>query len=198
MKKILFALVATAATLAGTSAYAADLGDDAGSAYVGVGVLGSRYKFDVPNASSSSSNSGTKAGGKIYAGYNIDKTWAVEGGYTNFGKQDYDYTVNGAPGRLESDAHSFYVAGKGTWPVNEQVSLFGKLGVARNHNSVATSGIAAVSGDANKSALYASVGAEYAISKQVKVSLEYENYGKNNIDMGRKNGAITAGVRYNF
>src|SRR5471032_3000765 len=149
MKKILFALIASAATLAGTSAYAADFGDDAGS----------RYKFDVPNAVSSSGNSGTKAGGKIYGGYNIDKTWAVEGGYTNFGKQDYDYTVNGAAGHVQSDAHSFYVAGNGTWPVNEQVALFGK---------------------------------------QVKVSLEYENYGKNNVDLGRKNGAITAGVRYNF
>jgi len=99
---------------------------------------------------------------------------------------------------VQSDAHSFYVAGKGTWPVNEQVALFGKLGVARNHNAVTTTGIATASGDANKSALYASVGAEYAISKQVKVSLEYENYGKNNVDLGRKNGAITAGVRYNF
>src|SRR5471032_297718 len=188
MKKILFALIASAATLAGTSAYAADFGDDAGS----------RYKFDVPNAVSSSGNSGTKAGGKIYGGYNIDKTWAVEGGYTNFGKQDYDYTVNGAAGHVQSDAHSFYVAGKGTWPVNEQVALFGKLGVARNHNDVTTTGIASVSGDANKSALYASVGAEYAINKNVKVSLEYENYGKNNVDLGRKNSAITAGVRYNF
>ena len=61
MKKILFALIASAATLAGTSAYAADFGDDAGSGYVGAGVLGSRYKFDVPNAVSSSGNSGTKA-----------------------------------------------------------------------------------------------------------------------------------------
>jgi OOP family OmpA-OmpF porin len=42
------------------------------------------------------------------------------------------------------------------------------------------------------------VGAEYAINKNVKVSLEYENYGKNDIDQGRKSGAATAGLRYNF
>ena len=45
---------------------------------------------------------------------------------------------------------------------------------------------------------YASVGAEYAVNKNVKVSLEYENYGKNDIDTGRKSGAVTAGVRYAF
>jgi OOP family OmpA-OmpF porin len=196
MKKILFALVASAAALGGTSAYAAD---DAGTAYIGAGVVGSHYKFDVPNTTTSSDRSGDKATGKIFAGYNIDKTWAVEGGYTDFGSKAFNYTdATGAAGRIESDAHSFYLAGKGSWPVNEQVALFGKLGVARNHNSVDTSGVASVSGGNNKNALYASVGAEYAINKNVKVSLEYENYGKNDIDVGRKNGAITAGLRYNF
>ncbi|GJI96880.1 hypothetical protein RugamoR57_35980 [Duganella caerulea] len=195
MKKILFALVASAAALAGTSAYAAD---DAGTAYIGAGVVGSHYKFDVPNATSTSDRSGDKATGKIFAGYNFDKTWAIEGGYTDFGKKGYDYTIGGAPGHVQTKADSLYLAGKGTYTVNDQVAVFGKLGVARNHNDVTTTGIASVTGDSNKTALYASVGAEYAINKNVKVSLEYENYGKNNIDLGRKNGAITAGVRYNF
>ncbi|MBY0555647.1 MAG: outer membrane beta-barrel protein [Burkholderiaceae bacterium] len=196
MKKILSAFVASAAVLASASAFAAP--DEAGTAYVGVGVVGSHYKFDVPNATSSTDRSGDKATGKIYGGYNIDKTWAIEGGYTDFGKKGYDYTVGGAAGHVQTDAHSYYLAGKGSWAVNDQIAVFGKLGVARNHNAVSTSGIAAFSGGDNKSALYASVGAEYAIDKNVKVSLEYENYGKNNIDLGRKNGAITAGLRYNF
>ncbi len=70
--------------------------------------------------------------------------------------------------------------------------------MARNHNEVETTGLAAVSGSENKTALYASVGAEYALNKNVKVSLEYENYGKSDIDQGRKSGAVTAGLRYNF
>jgi len=196
MKKILFAVAASATVFATSSAFAAP--DDAGTGYIGLGVVGSHYKFDVPNATSTTDRSGDKATGKIYAGYNIDKTWAIEGGYTDFGKKGYDYTVGGAAGHVQTDAYSYYAAGKGTWPVNEQVALFGKLGVARNHNAVSTTGIASVSGGDNKTALYASVGAEYAVNKNVKVSLEYENYGKNNIDLGRKNGAITAGLRYNF
>jgi OOP family OmpA-OmpF porin len=201
MKKILFALVASAAALAGTSAYAqSNTQDAAGTAYIGAGVVGSRYDFDTAGAGavSGDNHSGTKAAGKIYGGYNIDQTWAVEAGYTDFGKRSYNYTQGGAAGGLNTDAHSYYVAGKGTWPVARDFAVFGKLGVARNHNEVTTSGIASVSGSDNKTALYASVGGEYAINKNVKVSLEYENYGKNDIDTGRKAGAITAGLRYNF
>ena len=195
MKKILFALVASAAALGGSAAYAAD---EPGTAYVGAGVVGSRYDFDANNAVSRDNHSGYKAGGKVYGGYNIDSTWAVEAGYTDFGKKSYNYSVAGLPGGVRTDAHSFYAAGKGSWPVNQQIALFGKLGVARNANEVDTTGIASLNGDKYKTALYASVGAEYAVNKNVKVSLEYENYGKNDIDTGRKSGAVTAGLRYNF
>jgi len=201
MKKILFALVASAAALTGTSAFAqSNTQDAAGTGYVGVGVVGSRYDMGAGGSVSSDSRTGTKAAGKIYGGYNIDSTWAVEAGYTDFGKRSYNYTAGGLPGGVSTDAHSYYLAGKGTWPVAQDFSVFGKLGVARNHNEVTQTGIAAANGlgDENKTKLYASVGGEYAINKNVKVSLEYENYGKSGTDVGRKAGAITAGLRYNF
>ena len=195
MNKILFALIASATALTGVTAHAAD----AGTGYVGAGIVGSRYNFDVPVTSATDDHSGNKASGKIFAGYNIDKTFAVEGGYTDFGSQSYNYTLNGANGHLESDSHSFYVAGKATMPVNEQFNVFGKLGVSRNHNSVEATGVAAPYGSSgNKNALYASVGGEYALNKNVSLSLEYEHYGKNDNVLGRKTGAITGGLRYNF
>lgn len=198
MKKILFALVASAAALGATAAYAQDNTQDAaGTAYIGAGVVGSRYDFGSLGTSTDN-HTGSKAAGKIYGGYNIDQTWAVEAGYTDFGKRSYNYSSTAGTGGLNTDAHSYYLAGKGTWPVARDFAVFGKLGVARNHNEVTTSGIATANGDANKTALYASLGAEYAVNKNVKVSLEYENYGKNDIDVGRKDGAITAGLRYNF
>lgn len=198
MKKILFALVASAAALSGSAAYAqTNTQDAAGTGYIGLGAVASRYDFGTLGASTDN-HSGTKAAGKIYGGYNIDSNWAVEAGYTDFGKRSYNYTVGSSAGGVQTDAHSYYVAGKGTWPVARDFAVFGKLGVARNHNDVTTSGIAAFSGSQNKTALYASLGAEYAVNRNVKVSLEYENYGKNDIDTGRKDGAITAGLRYNF
>jgi hypothetical protein len=78
MKKTLIALIATAATLSGTAAYAqTNTQDAAGTGYIGAGVVGSRYDFDTAGAGavSGDNHSGTKAGGKIYGGYNIDSTW---------------------------------------------------------------------------------------------------------------------------
>ncbi|WGG50367.1 outer membrane beta-barrel protein [Rugamonas sp. DEMB1] len=186
MKKILFALIASATALTGVAQAA-----DAGTAYVGAGLVGSRYKFDVPNSSSTDDRSGSKVSGKLFAGYNLDKNWAVEGGYTDFGKNTYNYTKNGVTGKIESKSNSLYLAGKYSQPINEQFAVFGKLGVARNSNKINGN-----KGD--KTGLYASVGGEYAINKNVSLSLEYEHYGKNESDLGRKNGAITGGLRYNF
>jgi len=198
MKKILFAMIASATALAGvSSAQAAD--NVAGTAYLGAGVVGSRYDITGADGSSTSGDKGT---GKLFAGYNFDKNWAIEGGYTDFGSKSYNYTssLTGLPGTVGTDAHSFYLAGKATAPINDQFSVFGKLGASRNHNSVDVTGdaVGLAAGSGNKTALYASVGGEYAINRNVSLSLEYENYGKNDIDQGRKTGAITAGVRYNF
>src|SRR5471030_2536947 len=162
MKKILFAMIAGATALSGISAANAA---DAGTAYIGAGVVGSHYDIKVPGAVSGDDNNGDK----------------------------------GAAGSIHTDAHSLYLAGKGTLPINDQFNVFGKLGAARNHNSVdATGDAAGLNGSGSKTALYASVGGEYLLNKNVSLSLEYENYGKNDIDVGRKTGAITAGVRYNF
>lgn len=193
MNKILFALIASATALTGVTAHAAD----AGTGYVGAGIVGSRYNFDVPVTSATDDHSGNKASGKIFAGYNIDKTFAVEGGYTDFGSQSYNYTLNGADGHLQSDSHSFYVAGKASAPINEQVAVFGKLGAARNHDGVSGSGAAAgVQGD-SKTGLYASVGAQYALNKNVALTAELEHYGKGG-DFGRKSSALAVGARYSF
>ena len=188
MKKILFAVIATSAALSGVAQ-----AEDGAGAYIGAGVTASRYKFDVPGAVSSDNSSGTKAAGKVFAGYDFNKMWAVEGGYTDFGSKNYNY----GNGSVSTDSHSLYVAGKATLPVNEQVSVYGKLGVVENHDSISGTGTSAgLSGD-NKTGLYASVGAQYAINKKVSLIAEYENYGKS-ADFGRKASALSIGARYNF
>jgi OmpA-OmpF porin, OOP family len=130
----------------------------------------------------------------------LNKNFAVEGGYTDFGSSDYNYSVGSAAGHIDSKSHAFYLAGKGSMPINQQLSVFGKLGVAYNKNEVHGTGLAApyAVGDGNRTNLYASVGGEYALNEKVSLSLEYEHYGKNGIDQGRKKGAVSLGARYNF
>ena len=197
MKKILFALITSATALGGISAAQAA---EPGTAYLGAGVVASQHKYNLSNDTSTGDRKSDEWSGKIYGGYQIDPTWAVEGGYTDFGSSNYKYSVGGNNGAIDSKSHSFYVAGKGSYPINQQLSAFGKLGVAYNKNEVHGTGLAApyAAGDSNRTGLYASVGAEYAINQKVSMSLEYEHYGKNDIDQGRKKGAIPLGARYNF
>ena len=189
MKKILTTLIATTAALSG-AAYAQ-------SAYVGTGVVASQYEFSVPNAVSGDNRSGTTAAGKVFAGYNFDKTWAVEAGYSDYGDRSYSYTSNRNQGRIQTDSSAFYVAGKGTMPINAQMSVFGKLGAIENRDKVQGFGDAAGLRSDNKTNLYASVGAEYAINQKVSLTAEYEHTGKS-ANQGRESGAVSLGARYTF
>lgn len=197
MKKILFALITSATALGGISA--AHAADDVGP-YAGVGLVSTKHNYNLSNDTSNGDRSSTEWSGKIYGGYNLNKNLAVEGGYTDFGSTDYNYSVGAANGHIDSKSHSFYLAGKGSVPINQQLSVFGKLGVAYNKNEVHGTGLAApyAAGDNNRTNLYASVGGEYALNEKVSVSLEYEHYGKNDVDQGRKKGAVSLGARYNF
>lgn len=196
MKKILFAVITSAAALSSVSMAQAQSVMD--GVYVGAGATANNYRYHVDGAASSNNNNGTDVNGKIFAGYNINKNWAVEAGYQDFGNRDYDYTQGGAAGRISTDSHAFYVAGKATQALNDKVSVFGKLGVARTHDGVSGSGVADVGNpDPSKTALYASVGAAYAITQNVSLVTEVEHYGKTPA-YGRKANAVGVSAIYNF
>ena len=194
MKKIAFALITSAVALGAASVQAQEL-----KPYIGAGVVSSEHKYNLPNDTSSGDRKSNEWGGKIFGGVQIDKTFGVEAGYVDFGKSDYSYTTGAGTGNIESDAKSFYLAGKGSFPINQQLALTGKLGVAHNKNDVRATGLAAsYNGDSSRNALYASVGAEYAFTEKVSGVLEYEHFGKNDIDQGRRKGAVNLGVKASF
>jgi hypothetical protein len=60
----------------------------------------------------------------------------VEGGYTDLGSPSYNYSIGTTTGSLKSSSDAWYAAAKGTVPLNEQFSVYGKLGLARTHFSV--------------------------------------------------------------
>lgn len=186
MKKLIFALVAATAAIG--SAQAAGPGG-----YIGLGIANADHSASIPGTTASSSD-GWKTSGKIYGGYDFDQTFGVELGYTDFRSSDYSYTLNGVNRTGTSDGKSYYVAGKATMPVNEQFSVFGKLGAANNKR---TFNDPVFSGSDTKTELYAGVGAQYNFNPKVAVSLEYERYGKNQ-DIGAKSDVITLGARYSF
>lgn len=186
MKKLIFALVAAAAAIG--SAQAAQPGP-----YIGLGIANADHNANIAGASSTSSD-GWKTSGKIFGGYDFDQTFGVEVGYTDFRSSDYSYTLNGVNRTGSTDGKSYYVAGKATAPVNEQFSVFGKLGAAQNKRNYSDS---LLNGDTSKTELYAGVGAQYNFNPKVAVTLEYERYGKNQA-IGAKSDVVTLGAKYSF
>jgi len=199
MKKTIFAVVAAVSALGAVSAHAAD---GVGVPYMGVGVVASEHRYDTGFAGAGATvndDKSTEWGGKVFAGYQINPMFAVEGGYTNFGKGDADYTLGAARANAEAKAESFYLAGKASYPVAEKVNVFGKLGVAHNRNEVRVSTLGLSSKDEfSKNSVYAAVGADYAINEKVSMSLEYEHYGKTGVDYGRRKGGVSLNARYSF
>jgi OOP family OmpA-OmpF porin len=193
MKKLIFAMLAATAAMASAQAQTQA---SAPGPYVGVGVATTDRAFNMSGATGVSTE-GRKSSGKIFGGYDIDQTWGVEAGYTDFGKSHVDYTLNGAPGRAETGGKSFYVAGKATRPINEQVSVYGKLGAASNKTTLSSSTTAAYNTSDRKTEVYAGAGVQYNLNQKVALTAEYERYGKKK-DFGAKADVVSVGAKYAF
>lgn len=190
MKKIIIALLASTAAIG-----AAQAQDNAPRAYVGAGIASADHSYNIGGATNVHDD-GFKASGKIFGGYEFNQTWGVEAGYTDFRKSDATFSLNGKPTSAKSDGHSFYLAGKATAPLSEQVSVYGKLGAAHNKSTLTASDVT-LNRDDSKTELYGGVGLQYNLNKQVALTAEYERYGKQK-DFGAKADVFTVGARYSF
>jgi len=103
---------------------------------------------------------------RIDGGYNFTQNWGAEIGYFGIGNAS-DGSGNGV------SLNSSYVAGVGTYPINELFDVFGKLGVAVNQLSNANG--CTVCG-AQTELMYG-VGADFNINKNVGIRVQYENLG---------------------
>lgn len=95
---------------------------------------------------------------KLFGGYQFNRTWGLELGYTDLGR------YRGA------DIETWSLAGTGTQPLGERWSVFGKLGAAANRPHF--------SGSSRRTDLLVGVGVGYTFTKNIGLNLEYEDYGK--------------------
>jgi opacity protein-like surface antigen len=188
MKKLIFAAIATASLM--TAAHAEN-------GYVGLGITSVDHSADVAGSTNRNAE-GYKAGGKIFGGIELDKTWGLEAGYTDFRSAHNTYTIGTTNGSVDTKGHAFYVAGKGTFAVNDQVGVFGKLGVANTKTELNfNTGSTFANSSDSKTEAYGALGVQYNLSKQVALTAEYERYGKSK-NIGAKANAFTVAARYNF
>lgn len=191
MKKLIVALIASAAAMSAAQAQTTT----APRAYLGAGIASADHDFKMSGATNVDTE-GYKASGKIFGGYEFDQTWGVEAGYTDFRKSDVNYSIGGVNNRGETKGHAYYLAAKATLPVNEQFSVYGKLGATRVKSELETLN-AAQNMSRSKTEAYGALGAEYKLNQNVSLIGEYERYGKSK-DFGAKADVFTIGAKYAF
>jgi opacity protein-like surface antigen len=158
MKKII-AIAALSAALT-TSAFAAD-----NTAYVTAGLGSVTYK----NAGAFTNPGNFELG----IGYTFTPTLAAELSYHKFGDSTLANAQTGASATVS--VSSITAAVVGSYPINEQVSLLGKIGFASNKWDL-TSNVG-VSGNGSKTSLYYALGGEYNINQNYAVRAQYEDFG---------------------
>ena len=99
---------------------------------------------------------------KILGGYQINRNFGVELGYTDFGK------VSAAPG-IDVKGNAIELVGVGTLPLNDKFSLLGKLGFAMGE-------FKGGGASADSTELTYGIGAQYNLSPVLGLRAEYQIY----------------------
>lgn len=191
MKKLLAAALLSAAVAPAFAAPTADSGY-----YVGVDVGNGKIRVKDCTGCNPSKDSETVGG--ILLGYQYNKNLAVEVKYTGTGK----WEQNTAPaGDVKTDA--FALAVVGIAPINNDFSVYGKLGVANTKSKVSGNLTTKVK-DARRTAATAGVGVQYNVTPAVGVRLGYDFYSGRVDGVGANSGSDadsdvwTVGVVFKF
>jgi len=191
MKKLIVALIAGTAAMGAAHAQTTQTQP---RAYVGIGVATADHENSSVGGLTNVDSDGYKASGKIFGGYEFDQNWGVEAGYTDFRNANVNYSVNGTNGSGTTKGSSYYVAGKYNMPVNDQFSVYGKLGLQHSERKLES---AALNLKDTDTGAYGAVGLQYNLNQQVALTAEYERYGKTKT-VGAKADVWTVGARYSF
>lgn len=108
---------------------------------------------------------GSSAGAGLFAGFNLNKTFAVEVGYKNFGTFDYD----GFP----TDVQALQASVLASYPIAEKTVAYGRLGVTKLYAVVQDSAF-------KKDAIgpHDGIGVRYEVTESLKLRAELLNISK--------------------
>lgn len=119
---------------------------------------------------------------KIFGGYQINRSFAVEFGYSDFG----DVTV----GNRSANASAWELIGLGKFPLGNQFYVYGLAGLTKIKTETTVSGLR-VSDDSTE--LTFGFGLQYDFTPQVGARLQWQRYdASNEVDVA------SVGVLYKF
>jgi len=173
-----FANAASAQSLAGMSLY---LGAGAGHTVARPDV--GDYSDLRPGATT---NAGTDddTAWRAYGGVQFTRNWGLEVSYSQLGKYMVNYAI--PPGGVAASTNkltAWSVAGVGTWPLTDALSLHAIVGLSfiRTEYTFTGNGVgypASMTGSAQAINPLIGAGANYDITKHIAVRIDYQSFGK--------------------
>jgi len=154
---------------------------------------------------SSDSNTGNNKW-RLQLGYAMNNYLALEAGYIDLGKADYSATYAGGTASGRWKAAGPDIAALGILPVNNALSVFGKLGVIdakvkTNLTATGSGAAATASVDDTSAKVFYGGGAMLNLTENTGMRLEYERF--NNLGAAATTGkgdvnVVSLGISYNF
>ena len=122
--------------------------------------------------------------GKLYGGYSFTPNFALEAGVMHLGES------RDASGKVKADGT--YLDAVGTYPLNREWSLLGRIGAAHARFGGPT-------GDSSDNGLKIGAGAQYQLSPTMALRAEYEQYRFHDVFDAKANvGQVTGGLVVHF
>lgn len=139
---------------------------------------------------------------RIVGGYRYSPMLAAELGYTLIGNSE----IISAFEKVTLQSTALQVSAVGTYPVDDEFDLFGKLGLSMNSNKLTGTGTASgLNTDNSSTTLMYGIGAQYHTSQKFSIRVQYEDFGKNTVSDNLTNATwkvgstmFSAGLVYNF
>ena len=132
-------------------------------------------------------------GFKIFGGYRVNRNFAVEASYFDYGAFKANGQTFGVPFTLSADASAWGAAALGILPVSERFSMFGKVGLLMTDMSAAAAGVGgAFAEDSEDTGLHIGAGAMLNLTSNVAIRAEWERNDEAEIDM------ISVGIQVRF
>lgn len=206
MKKITLAVVAIASMACASTAIA----DDKGLYLLGgvgqtTGGNGGQSSVDSAltsaGANGFSSSMSTPTLYKLQAGYQIDRNWAVEGGYLGSNNSNYSASGGNLPGTVTSSASvsGWNLTAVGMLPLADKFSLLGKLGVADMQESATAQAAGfSASTSGSKTDLTYGLGVKYDFTNAVFARLDLDSYNIGNSNSSRRSTVGMIDIGYKF
>ncbi len=115
---------------------------------------------------------------KLYGGMMVTENFGFEAGWTDLG--------DGSSGAVDTETEAFYAAGVAAFPIVENFSIYGKIGVALWDQDINTTSY-------DGADLMYGIGAKYNFMDQFHARLEWEQY-----DADLQASAISVGLGLQF